>query len=338
MEDLGTISINIKDNGGGGSVAAIPSSALALRAGNASERGLIRINQAVIHIGQAAFSQMQQGVTHALTGAIHQASRVSSTAPSGTATSNTSWGKLQSKIMAVQTASAIKGELLGFIGAPSAGGMASLLSTSSSTGGAIAGLGAAAAPVAIALAAVLVVVVAGIAAFKILQMSAEKISRKFEEITRFSGAMMFAKATERMAQFNRQMADANRNGVAYAQAQAFATASENARAEVMLHLDSVMADLAAVFYQITTIFWKAMKPLAMFVEFIQKSVGWFTVLLTSLANMTGPMALVLQPLIQLILAQVQAINQNTKPAASAGINNWYTADVRAMTGKNYPIK
>jgi hypothetical protein len=344
MEDLGTISINIKDSGGGGGgggsmSGGIGGGLLSLRPSAMSERGLIRINQAVIYINQAAIQQMQQGMTHALTGAVRASSRGmggvgGGSSSGGPAAPQSMWQRIQAKLGMVETGSAIKGELGGFLRNPSAGGMASLLSSSASTGKAIAMLGAAAAPVAAVLAVVLLGVVAGIAAYKLLQASAERVARKFDEVTRFSGAMMFAKASERLQVFNRQIADAAKNGMAYAKAQSFATLAADAHAETMLHFDAASAELAQVWHRLSMMFWKALLPLAKFAEWLAKSVDWGNALLFGLTNLMGGLGLsTLFPILNAIYNKTAQIQRNTQPSGGTAANEWFMQDINAVMGK-----
>lgn len=335
MEDLGTISINIKDSGGGGSSASgsIGGGLLSLRPAAINERGLIRINQAVIQIAQASLQGMKQGGGGSGVG--------SATPPPPPAASpmppaaQSFWTRLQSKLGMVETGSSIKGELGGFLRNPSAGGMASLLSSSASTGKAIGMLGAAAVPVAAVLGVVLISAVAGIAAYKLLQSSAEKISRKFDEITRFSGAMMFAKANERLAQFTRQVADAAKNSTAYARAQSFATMASDAQAQTMLHFDAASAELAAVWHRLSIIVYKALKPLAEFAEWLSKAVNWGNAILLAFSAIGGIAGIAIFPLVKSIYDKTAQIQRNTQPQRANAINDWFQADIQAVTGVRY---
>jgi len=338
MEDLGKINIEIRESGGGGGGVGgggggnMGGGPLAVRGG---ERGLIRINQAVIHINQAVIQQMQQGMTRALTGAIGTARSAARDRGSDAGAAPVPLGRFDRFLQMlgrVETGSAIKSEMGAFIRSPSAGGLASLFGSSASTGRAVAALGAAALPVAIALGAVLVGVAALVVVYKVLQNSAERVAQKFNEIVRFSPAMMFASATERIAQFQRQIADANKNGAAYARAQQFATASANAQAAAMLHIDAVAAQLAEAWHRLTLIFWSAVKPIAEFVEWLFKMIDVGKLLMSMLARgLGGIFGFAIEPLLQSIYAQTATIAKNTTPQGGAAINNWYTADVAAMT-------
>ena len=342
MEDLGKINIEIKDlatsNSGSGSPGGGP---LATRSGGAA---MIRINQAVIHINQAVIQQMQRGFQQALNGAVRQANNAAGAAGGAAPPTPqmTRWERLQQMFSRIGSASDIKGELSGFMRSPSTGGITSLLGAGSTTGRAIASLGAAAAPVAIVLGALLAVVLVGVAVFKVMQAAAERVSRKFDEITRFSSTMMYASAAERLAKFQRQIADATRNGDAYANAQWAATQAENAKAQAMLHLDAVAAKLAERFHVLMTLFWRAVKPLAAFVEMLIKidqilrtQVNQFLQSVPSwVYNIPHPLAWLLK-FMQAITTSTAQIAQNTRPTGGRAANGWFIADVQAITGRRY---
>jgi hypothetical protein len=341
MEDLGQINININERGGGGgggsSSGVVGGGPLARPNSNA----IMKIDKAIIHINQAVIQQISQGFSQGISTSLRQLTgQVSRTAASGGSSSASSpplsmFQRFLGGAARVEGASAIKGEFAAFLRAPSAGGLASLFSASSSTGTAIAGLGAAALPVAIALGALLVGIVAAITVYKILSASAERVARKFQEITRFSGAMMYASANERLAQFQRQLADATRNGAAYARAQLFATAAADAQAETMLYIDGAAAELAVVFNRMSLLFWKALKPLAQFVEFLAKAVDWGNVLITAFGMAAGPGGSVFIQILKMIYVQTAAVAKNTTPRGGAAINNWFMGDVQAITRKAY---
>jgi len=264
----------------------------------------------------------------------------------------------------------VTGELGSAIRSPSVAGFVGIGSSSSATAGALAGLTGAAALAFPAVIAVTGAIMAAKAALDVLSRASEYVADRIRELTRFSGSLMVATAQERLAQFQRQLADATVNGKAYAQVQVLETQANNAQAQAMLHLNAVIADMAALFQRLRLAFWQTVTPIIS----VLSTVNWRRVL--EIANLFNPLYQVLRlttatiqnllqslasvfqwlgslPFIgslsgvqslaafgqylQQVLQWLQGIWQNTQPQQQrvGNVNAWFMDDVRAVTGRRY---
>jgi hypothetical protein len=249
------------------------------------------------------------------------------------------FGKMQRIGAGAEAGGIVRGEVMGAIRSPSIASFTNLISESSATGKALAKLGAAAGPVGLALLGVVAVAAVLVAAWKLLAAAADYVKRKFEEITRFSGAMMFASANERLRGFIRQMQDAQKNGAAYAKVQLAATAAEDARHRMMMSLNPIIADMAEAFHNLMESVYELLTPVARLFEIINQYVNLGQLVATSILNtiggmLVGPFAPILTLLLGIQGATAQTA-RNTAPANTATANAWFTSDVRAMTGRPY---
>ncbi len=307
MEDLGTININIKDMGSAGRFGG----------GGGPGGGPGPVVPRIVPVRPSMPVPMPPPL------------------PEPTAPPKTMWERVLGRLGQVEEGSLIKGEMLSFVRSPSIGGMASLFSTSASTGKAIAALGAAAAPVAVVVGAALVGVAGTIAAYNLLSASADLVRRRFDEITRFSGAMMFAQANERLSQFRRQLTDASVNGTAYARAQFYATQASDAQAAMMIHVNAAAAELSVVFSQLWTAVYRTLTPLAQFAAWLTKATDWGTVLLSAFTTMLSATFPTLSVILNGILIATKTTAQNTTPKGAGSVNNWFMGDIQAITRRNY---
>lgn len=249
----------------------------------------------------------------------------------------TMFERFQGLLQKFGNVSSMFGEVGGAIKVPSIANLTNLLAGSSGVATALAATGAAALP----LAAVLTGVVAGGVAlrlsFSALQWGAETVRRRFEELTRFSPAMMFASATERFAQLSRQMLDAQRNGMAYARAQAWATRATDEWAAVSRNLGKIAADLGAAFHALSYSVARILRGFTDMIALIYSVIDVGKIVLNAFTSVAGVFfGPVISAQLKAIIQYLVAIASNTQPQRTAGINNWFLADVQAMTKRGYP--
>lgn len=264
-------------------------------------------------------------------------------------------------------------ELSGFFSRPTVSGFANLMSTTSATGEAIAGLGAAAGIAVPVIGAVIAAAAAVTVVFKVLSSAAQKMAEVIQKLTRFSGELMREVAVERLREFQRQLAEARENGKAYAQVQREATMAADATAEVTIQWNKVVALGALMFHRATLVLMKMIYPIVWvagklsdlalalddFAQGVNKKLqGGLTKVFEGItvpiytwldgiwekvrgalgtfgdwmpANVFGT----LLTYVEKVLKYLGLIADNTKKTSAAGANDWFRADVLAMTGRNY---
>lgn len=231
---------------------------------------------------------------------------------------------------------AIRSEVGGFLSMPSLGSFAALGTTATETGAMLAGLTgtlAIAAPVFLGVLAAAGGVVVG---FKMLSTAAEVVERRISDLTRFSGALMVATAQERLAAFQRQLADATQNGAAYAQSQRMATLASDAQAAVMRDLNGVIAMAATTFHAFRAAFFSVARQFTSFVGRLTDLAKYIDVFMGAFrmaGGLAGFVAYIYQA-IKSILNYLGIIIAANKPAAG-NVNAWFMADYQAITGRRY---
>jgi hypothetical protein len=261
--------------------------------------------------------------------------------------------------------------LKNFFSQPTMTGFADLMSTTSATGEALGGLGAAAGAAIPIIGAVIAVVAIGVVVFKALQAAAEKMRQIIEKLTRYSGELMKAAATEKLREFQRQLEEARENGALYARAQNEATRANDASADVSREWNKVVAVGAIIFHRLTTVVMKLIYPFAYaagkiaelwnwmdkkgdaIMGGLQSGVRWVVEngmkpfgnwLDKTMKNSGDPILKWLGSFglfgklsgwIEKALIWLGVIADNTKKPTTSGINDWFRADVLAMTGRKY---
>lgn len=299
MEDLGNINITIREQGGGG--------------GGGGGGGLIPSG------GGGGGGQPGMGP-----------GRVPPPAGKPVAQQMTSLMEQLGKI------AAIRGEVSGFLSMPSLGSFAALGTSATETGALLTGLSgtlALAAPVVLGVIAAAGGVVLG---FKALSSAADVVERRISELTRYSGALMIATAQERLAAFQRQLADATTNGAAYAQAQHMATLAADAQASVMRDLNGVIALAATTFHAFRAAFFIVAKQFTSFIgrlTDLAKYLDLFMGAFRFAGGLAGFLSYIYQA-IKSVLNYLGIIVAATKPA-TGNVNAWFMADYQAITGRRY---
>lgn len=225
------------------------------------------------------------------------------------------------------------GELKDFISGPTLSGFLNLTSQSSSVGRAMAALGPAAT---IGFGALLAVVGVAVVGLGMLSAAADKVSERIQEVQKFSGAVAYATATEKLAQFTRTIKDAEKNGAAYARVQELATYAADMEAAAMREFNGALTAAADVWYRLTALFWKALKPIAE-VANLMANLGDTVRSLSLMADMSGSRALqFIVDMLQEILSYLGIVVNNTKPKPQTGrnANMWYINDLNAVMGSN----
>ncbi len=230
--------------------------------------------------------------------------------------------------------SAIKGEVMGFLQSPSLGGLAQLGQVSSSTGAALARLGAAAGPIGVAA---LATAGAFILSLKMMSSAAQMTAQRIQETMRFSGVMQYQAGVEKFREFGRTMADLNRNGAMYAQSQRLQTIVNDRQARAMTELNGIVAEAGQVFQKLQIGFYAAIEGIAKVINGVKSilnflGVGMEEMLLFAVAPIAGPAFAWLKEPIMQIVSYLFGIEANTKPQVGAsGVNNWFLGDLAAMT-------
>jgi hypothetical protein len=336
MEDLGNINITIRDGAGGGASG-----------GNGS--------------GQPGMGPLVPSRWRQLIGL---GTRLPTSTGAG-ATEAAATTKMASLFDKLQQGLNVTGELGSAIRSPSVSGLLSLGQTSSATGSAIAGLGSAAAVAGPILIAVVGAVMLAKVAIEKLAQASEYVFSRIREVTRFSGQLQYATATERLAEFQRQLQDASINGAAYARVQQLQTVANDAQQKVMIRLNSIFASMAELFQRLriaayglldvvlsllAKIPWRAIitamqAALQAFVRFQQAILSAFQSIITTIQSIpligNLPSLTFAQGYLnffQQVLALLQGILGNTTPqpqAKTGNLNAWFMGDVRAITGRAY---
>ncbi len=346
MEDLGNINITIRDGaggGGGGGVGGGPN-ALAQRSMVLANQP-IRIAQAVIKIDQAVIMQFGQAMQRAIAGSVAQAvppvyPRQDPAAPFGRLAR---FQELQSELMA-------------FGQRPTLGSALSLVRSNTATSQAIAGMGRAAMGVSTALVAVGAVGGTVAVTLGALQMASAHAASRIEEVWRFSSATTGAMAEQQVARFVMQIKEAAINGEVYARAIRAQTDSNNAYAAMQIKLGRTTAEMDRVFSRLKEKIFDLTSgalgitemaqevagytPIGAFAEAIDdinegnkklglttwQSLQWF------ITDLIGGKAAA-DKLLQSYLAEIA---RNTdKDAGGDAANEWFQADIKAMTGLPY---
>lgn len=233
----------------------------------------------------------------------------------------------------LQTGSEIRGEIGQFVSSPSVGGLAQLGQASSTTGTALASLSrtiAAAGPIAIG---VLAAVGAAVIGIKMLKAASEMTARRIEETMRFSGALQIGAGVERFREFQRTLADLNRNGAAYVQSQRLATMVNDAHSAAMTEMNGVIAEAGMMWQKMELAFWSFLNVLMKGVNGIKNFLGISTeqMLLMTVNPTIGSMYSWLKEPLQKLVEYVAAIMGYSKPKPGANINDWFMGDLAAMT-------
>jgi hypothetical protein len=255
--------------------------------------------------------------------------------------------------------SAIKGEIGSFVQSPSAGGFAELLGTSSATGEAIAGLGAAAGVALVAVGAVVAVVGLVVLALKGLQAAAAHTAERIQAVGKYNAEVIGATTTEKIRALQRNLREAAENGHLYAMAQRASTAAADATADVMRDVNKALAALAIVWWKLVELVMRLYQPMAKFLGKLtqidtNKSVG---AIAADVGKMFAQAYMEMQlrfwspiyhwlgkyiwyfelyaNLMDKLLVWLGVIASNTAPKPVMNPNSWFYADVEAVTGRSY---
>ncbi len=350
MEDLGNINITIRDGAGGGggggsgNVGGGPN-ALAQRAMVLANQP-IRIAQAVIRVDQAVITQFGESMQRSISGAVARAT--TQAAPSSSAVAP--FGRL-ARFQELQA------ELMAFGQRPTLGSALSLVRSNTATSQAIAGMGRAAMGVSTALVAVGAVGGTLALALAGLQMASAHAASRIEEVWRFSSATTGAMAEQQIARFVNQIKEASANGAVYARAIRAQTESLDAYGKMQIELGKTTAELDIMFSRFKTSFFEVATGLLKFSETMRTLAGYTPV--GFIANifrdidagnqklgisMWQSFQFFITDLIggksaadKLLQSYMAEIARNTdKDAGGDAANEWFQADIKAMTGLPYP--
>lgn len=227
-----------------------------------------------------------------------------------------SFGGLMSKGESIGSA---LGGLKDFAAAPSVAGFGEMTEMATEAGVAIAELGAVG--VATGGALVAVIVAAGLAAagLYLMHKAAEAVQERIAAVSKYSGVLTAATTAERVAELNRKFKEAAQNGAAYAQAQKAATRANDSWANMVMAWNRSLASVAVVWHELVAIFAKVATP---FIKAGASMLEWtFKALLE---------------IVRYIAKQLGILIDNTEPEPdTSSINEWFRADIVAMTGRPY---
>ena len=343
MEDLGNINITIRDgvSGGGGGGGG---------------------GQAGMGPAPSAWRQMIGMGTRLPTGG--------GAGSSGASVSNVAT-RTAGLFQKLQNALNITGEVGSAVRSPSLSGLVSLGTASSQTGAALAGLTGALSIAAPIVLGVIAAVMAAKVALDLLRKASEYTAERIRDTTRYSGALQIATATERLAEFQRQLRDATVNGVAYARVQNATTIANNAQASAMTKLNGLIADAALIYQNLRLALWRVLdvlaqvakvlpwrqignlvlnlNPLVWYVRAVSASLSGFLSALHSITQYLSSIPIIgslpgvqnaamFSNWLQSILQYLKGIWNNTAPQptpTTGNLNQWFMGDVLAITGRRY---
>ena len=348
MEDLGHIDINIRDMGGGGGGRG---SGGGSGAGGTPGSGPALPSNALSTFGAAGFTQGQyQAQTSSNIAAMRQNLK--------------GW---QAGIAAMQSSRAwMRGEsmveLRDFFRNPTLAGFKYLTSNASATGTMLGKLAASSPRLAIwsmnllSAAGVLITFIGSMKAAN------EAIKDRIVELKKYSSLLAMGAAREQLAQLNRDLQELHENGRMYAAAQELDTIAADQWAEAMIGVRQIMAGLGSGFSILKIAASGLVKAFAFLTTWPFKLAGvifdkyqiafaglnlfgnmrWLLGLSKWAAQFTGTSGIFggifdwLEKLLKSIGGDVSKIKQNTAGKDLAGsVNDWFRADVVAMTGRPY---
>jgi hypothetical protein len=253
----------------------------------------------------------------------------------------------QRVLTGMKVGSEVRGEVSSFLRAPSMGGLSAMFGEGGAVGGVLGKLGAVGAAAAPVLAGVVVIAAGVAAALRGMKAAAEIVTERMRELSRYSGAMMMAQAQERMRELQRAMADAAANGRLYAAAQREATAAGDAQAKFMLEFNKIIAAAAIAWHRLMNALYSAMTPTLRALNRFSAFLSQFVYRTDSEGNMartalgigmnavTMPMWAQMFKLLWEIAKKLGLIEDNTRPKQVQNPNDWFRADVMAITGRRY---
>lgn len=352
MEDLGHIDINIRDMGGGGGGGgrgsgggsggnggpgggpALPSNALSLYGPAGAAQGNYQQQTA------SNIAGMRQNLKGWMAG-----------------------------ITAMQGSRAFMGaesivELRDFFRNPTLSGFKLLTSNASATGTMLQKLAASSPRLAIWAMNLLGAAGAAASFVTVMKHAAEAIKERTLDLAKYSSALSLGVAREQMAQMSRDFKELHENGKMYAEAQRMDTWAADQWADAMIYVRQVMVGLGNTFNLLKVGLGYILKGIALPVSlpmrlgklfeeryslgFAAFRANFFNNLLTEFKGIRlasqmlpgfgifGGLGDWLQGLLEKMSTDVSKIKANTTKADLAGeINDWFRADVMAMTGRAY---
>lgn len=342
MEDLGHIDINIRDMGGAGAgrgmAAGAPGGGPSTPTGQATMQPLTLAQQQLAQ----RLGQLRQNIS--------------------------AWQAMTKRIETSRlgVAGDAAGELRDFFSRPTIAGFRALTNNASATGSMLGRL-AAGAPRLALWATGLIGAVGAVTAFAFgMRRANEAIKERISELAQYSSVLALGQAREQIAQLGRDLREVHENGRLYAAAQRLDTAAANAWATTMLDINKITAAVgmgwsvlkigAAGAIRLQMLQLTLPQKIASYLTsqldtFLQRDLG------TSLAEVgrrtlrastylgfggaTGVLfgRSILDNLpewLEKILKNLEIIKTNTGAKDLAGeVNDWFRADVMAMTGRPY---
>lgn len=265
-------------------------------------------------------------------------------------------------VSVLSTTKTAMSEMASLVRAPSATGFMSAVSAGSAPMQVAGMLGLSGATATLAVGAVAGIAVAAGLAIKGMEMlgrAAAQVADRIAAVTRFSGTLMVASAQERLAAFNRLLREAALNGQMYAWAQRESTIAANATSDAMIEWNRLLSYGSVLYSRFLTIIMRLLEPMLRFANLLAKmtltsGIGdtiWsaitlaFKVAVQSIMSVLGPFGSMVGSFIGMfgslidwlanILNMLGIIATNTKPQVQSSVNDWFLADVQAITGSSY---
>jgi len=325
MEDLGTISINIREMHGGIDAAGSQAGGIAggTAATNARDATMVR-----------PLLKIQENTKNLL--ATAKTAPIASGGPAGmTAAIKNSFSGLQERLTRL---SSLRSELTEFITRPSIGAVSRLTAEGTTTSAMLQSLGKSGAVLGKALLAIGIVGSVAAVALKGLQMASEFTAERISEVGRYSGEVMLAQAEQQVAKLRNAMREAAENGRAYAASVRAQTTAQNAKAFSDRELGYQTAKLAMAWEGLKTLAYTYAGMKAAEYNAPQRAVESLIYWMMGQGTIDPFSGLTGTPLQEKTLDELKKIEGNTRPATQIDqndINAWFQADIIAMTGARY---
>ena len=353
MEDLGNINITIRDGagggggGGGGNVGGGPN-ALAQRAMVLANQP-IRIAQAVIKIDQAVILQFAEAIK-GLTGTVAQAAKeaVKQTRTDMFAEQN---AQMLRPFFSAQT---LGGEIAGYLRRPTYGAALSLMQEGTKTSKVLAGMGTVGQNVMAGMMGLGIVVSGATLAMGGLSMATNHVQSRIEETWRYSSDMVGAMAEQQITKVTLVAREAQQSGEAYARSIRAQTEMLIDQSEYNIELGKATALLSRAFYNLQGSVYRLgtelLKPRGR-AHLFGPSIGYGYTAIEQIDAAQRQTGLSYGQLFQISWTKLwqgeeeakklrdqylRDIAQNTRRRGDPALaNQWFQADIMAMTGLPY---
>ncbi len=331
MEDLGNINITIREGLGGrgssGNVGGGPSGGLPQRSQQEMSQALQRVLSS--HEAQVRRVTTTQADVPAQTGSL---------------------------IERLANAQRLREEIGGFARRPTLSGATQILQQGTQTRTMLARLGTAASTVGLAMLGIGAVVGTAAAAIKGLQMASEQVSERISETWKYSGSTAGAMAEQRITEFALKIREASQNGDLYARVIRAQTEEMIAKNRLDVQLARATSDMAVVFSKLKITLFDYLTTVLKVSEKAREIAEYTPIVMggrfatrfmeRTFLNVEDSGLTMIQSLRLTLLRMIgqndaanalqneymDEIARNTRKNNPAAMNEWFEADIKAITG------